>query len=177
MGAEATLATWSGELARTLLGLSTEVAAFAPTAFWVCLLVGRVVAARELQRSGPRRVLLGTLAVGATAALVAGALSSVSGILAVILVAVSGAAMGPVYGVTLSFGVQPTGGTPMTRTGLLIGVGAVGGAVVPAAIAAVAESGPAVVATAIGLFLAVAAAAASRIPGRVTADALVAEPG
>lgn len=177
VGAEATLTTWSGELARTLLGLSAGAAAFAPTAFWVCLLAGRIVAARLLQRFDPRRVLLASLGAGATAALASASVASVSGLLALVLVGITGVAMGPVYGVTLSFGAQPTGGTPMARTGLLIGVGAVGGATVPAFVAVVAETGPAAVAAAVGAFLVVAGMVASRIPRRAPAVASVAEPG
>lgn len=177
VGAEATLATWSGELARTLLGLSAGAAAFAPTAFWACLLAGRIVAARLLPRFDPRRVLLASLGAGATAALTSASVASVNGLLALVLIGITGVAMGPVYGVTLSFGARPTGGTPMARTGLLIGVGAVGGATVPALVAVVAETGPAAVAAAVGAFLVVAGMVASRIPHRVSAVAPVAEPG
>lgn len=176
VGAEATLATWSGELARTLLGLTAGAAAFAPTAFWVCLLAGRIVAARLLQRFDPRRVLLASLGTGATTALASAGVASVNGLLALVLIGITGVAMGPVYGVTLSFGAQPTGGTPMVRTGLLIGVGAVGGATVPAVVAVVAETGPGAVAAAVGAFLVVAGMVASRIPHRAPAVVAVAEP-
>lgn len=176
VGAEATLATWSGELARTLLGLSPAAAAIAPTAFWICLLVGRLVAARLLRRVDARQVLLGTLALGATAALAGAVVSPVAGLLALALLGVTGASMGPVYGVTLSFGARPTGGTPMTRTGLLIGVGAVGGATIPAMIAVVAAAGATAVAGAIGVFLVVATVVATRIPLAAPSTGAATEP-
>lgn len=166
VGAEATLATWAGQLAAELLGLRASAAAGSVAVFWGLLLLGRVVGARALRGRAPGGVLVLALAVASIAVGLAAAVATSAGPVALALAALAVAAVGPVYGTTLALGGRPEAPSPLVATGWLVGVGAVGGSLVPGIVAPVAGAGPAGVLASVAVFLGLAGVAARRLHAR-----------
>ena len=169
VGAEVLLSTWATELTRSLLSVDQSVAAAASTVFWGCLALGRVLgarAARQVSAGLLLRRLLPSAAVACGLAAAAAHASSASTALALLALAV--VLLGPVYALSLAVG-DGAGGVPMPRVSARrIGLGALGGLVVPAVAAPlVAVGGPVGVLLTAALLLGAASVAAPRL-GRST---------
>lgn len=133
VGAEVLLSTWATELTRSLLSVDRSVAAAASTVFWCCLALGRVLGARAT-RYVTADVLLRRLVPTAAVVLgLAGGAAAVSweGV-GLVLVALAVVVLGPVYALALAVG-DDASGVPMPGVSARrIGIGALGGAAVPA---------------------------------------------
>lgn len=163
VGAEASIATWAAELSRTLLAVPAHLASAGASAFWLCLVLGRLVGARLLRRYPEPAVLQGTLAVAALTALAAAgaAAAGAGGPVVLALLAAVVAAIGPVYALALSqaMAAVPAGSRAAVTAGA-IAVGALGGIAAPLVAAPAAATGPASLLALVAACLAMAAAGA-----------------
>jgi fucose permease len=156
VGAEVLLSTWAAELTRVLLGVSASVAALAATVFWTCLAFGRLAGTWAARRVSPERLLAVVLG-GAGACLNAAAmLQQRSGMAALAALAGGVVLLGPAYALALAAGDTSADGRSVRTAARRVGVGALGGAFVPAAVAPVAARPLGVLATAAALLVAAA---------------------
>jgi fucose permease len=156
VGAEVLLSTWAAELTRVLLGVSASVAALAATVFWTCLAFGRLAGTWAARRVSPERLLAVVLG-GAGACLSAAAmLQQRSGMAALAALAGGVVLLGPAYALALAAGDTSADGRSVRTAARRVGVGALGGAFVPAAVAPVAARPLGVLATAAALLVAAA---------------------
>lgn len=136
VGAEVLLSTWATELTRTLLALDASVAALASTAFWACLALGRLLGSLLAKHLGPARLLRSMLAAATIGcATAAGLASQAWGGAALVALAVAVVLLGPVYALALAVGSGANGMARPRVAAFRIGLGALGGAAVPAVVA------------------------------------------
>lgn len=142
VGAEVLLSTWAAELTRALLAVDASVAALASTAFWACLALGRLLGSLLGRHLGPARllhILLAAAAFGCATA--AGLAGQTSGAAALVALAAAVVLLGPVYALALAVGSGANGVARPRVAAFRIGLGALGGAVVPAVVASFNDQG------------------------------------
>jgi fucose permease len=190
VGVEVVLSTWLPEVTARLLTVPASVAATAATGFWGCLALGRWLGGRWVRALGPEILLRRLLVVAATSLLLSAttarfAVGSGGGSAAAVtlgVLAVAVVALGPVYALALAaHGAAPIAGSAATdgrgtaggwrasraprsvvgTAATRIGLGAVGGLVVPAALAGTA-TGPVSVLASVGMLTVAAALAQPR---------------
>lgn len=170
VGAEVLLSTWAAELTRVLLGVSASIAALAATVFWTCLAFGRLAGAWASRRVPAERLLAAVLG-GAGACLTASALlQQHSGVTALAALAGGVVFLGPAYALALAAGDSSSNGRSVRTAARRVGVGALGGAFVPAAVAPVAARPFGVLATAAALLVAAALLGSRLRPEATTAQ-------
>ncbi len=125
VGVEACLTLFAVPYAEEL-GLSAEIGQYSISFFWVGLLGGRLLVA-ALGQGDARVVLVGGVS---SALLLGGAVASATAAVGVSLFCV-GAALGGVYPVVIALAGQRAPGAEGSATGLVAGLGGIGGFVVP----------------------------------------------
>lgn len=172
VGAEVLLSTWATELTRMLLAVDASVAALASTAFWACLALGRLLGSQLAMHLAPARLLLWALPLAGIACGIGAGLAGQSwGEAALVVLAVAVVLLGPVYALALAVGSGGQG-IPRPRVAAFrIGLGALGGAVVPAVVASFTDlSGVVGVPLTAALLLAAASCAGVRLNGPPGSD-------
>lgn len=124
VGAEAVVAAWMARIASGALEVSVAGAAGATAAFWVVLAMGRLGGSRLLLSVAAPRLLRVSL-VGAAGALAV--LAAASGVPRLVAVVAGLVCAGPVYALLLA--TAPTA-SDARALGVLVGAGALGGAVI-----------------------------------------------
>lgn len=136
VGAEVLLSTWAAELVRTQLAVGASVAALAATGFWGCLALGRWAGSHVAVHMSVSALLRSVLLAAAAACGAAALLIHLgAGAAALVCLAVAVVLLGPAYALALAVGA---GGSDAPRPRVAarrIGLGALGGALVPAVVA------------------------------------------
>lgn len=135
VGVETMLAGWSSLFPAAIAEVPPAVAAFGTSIFWILMAVGRMLG--SLWSGRAQRQILGasSIAVAATLLLGASLTRDFSPAACLVALALATVALAPTYGVVLGFALDQLNSVEAARaTGVMVAVGAAGGAFIPAAV-------------------------------------------
>ncbi|QYH36568.1 sugar MFS transporter [Salinibacterium sp. M195] len=141
VGIETVFAGWSAVLPATLLDIDPALAGLGTSAFWMLMALGRYVAVVMTTRgAAAENIVVWGSAAGALCLFVAAGLTERAPEWAIIAIAIAVVAIAPSYGVIAGLALDRLSeGTAPDALGVLVACGAIGGALIPAAILIVAK--------------------------------------